>query len=232
MTAWTDPPTLVGQHVILRPTVLEDRDGIVAAAADGKISELFFTNVSTLTDPDAFMAALFRERDYGRAMPFTVCVPEPTPPPFALSEVEGPGTAQGLRLPSARTEGGQAPRIVGLTRYMRMNAAHRRLEIGGTFYAKSVQRSGVNTEAKLLLLKHAFEVMDCNAVQIRTDWFNKASQKAIERLGAKRDGVLRNHQLMDGRIRDLVVYSIIASEWAGVERNLRFLLARNEGKTA
>ena len=115
---------------------------------------------------------------------------------------------------------------------MRMNAAHRRLEIGGTFYAHSVQRSGVNTEAKLLLLKHAFEVLDCNAVQIRTDWFNKASQKAIERLGAKRDGVLRNHQLMDGRIRDLVVYSIIASEWAGVERNLRFLLARNEGKTA
>jgi RimJ/RimL family protein N-acetyltransferase len=200
MTAWTDPPTLVGQHVILRPTVPEDQDGIVAAAADGKISELFFTNVSTLTDPAAFMAALFKERDYGRAMPFTVCVPD--------------------------------GKVVGLTRYMRMNAAHRRLEIGGTFYAKSVQRSGVNTEAKLLLLKHAFEVMDCNAVQIRTDLFNKASQKAIERLGAKRDGVLRNHQLMDGRIRDLVVYSIIASEWAGVERNLRFLLARNEGKTA
>lgn len=200
MTAWTDPPTLVGQHVTLRPTVPEDQDGIVAAAADGKISELFFTNVSTLTDPAAFMAALFKERDYARAMPFTVCKPDGA--------------------------------VVGLTRYMRMNAAHRRLEIGGTFYAKSVQRSGVNTEAKLLLLKHAFEVLDCNAVQIRTDWFNKASQKAIERLGAKRDGVLRNHQVMDGRIRDLVVYSIIASEWAGVERNLRFLLARNEGKTA
>ena len=156
MTAWTDPPTLVGQHVILRPTVPEDQGGIVAAAADGKISELFFTNVSTLTDPAAFMAALFRERDYGRAMPFTVCVPDPTSPPFALSEVEGPGTAQGLRLRSARTEEGTDPaphpasRIVGLTRYMRMNAAHRRLEIGGTFYAKSVQRSGVNTEAKLL----------------------------------------------------------------------------------
>ncbi|WP_277971179.1 GNAT family N-acetyltransferase [Sphingomonas echinoides] len=200
MTAWTDPPTLVGQNVTLRPTVLDDRDGIVAAAADGRISELFFTNASTLTDPDGFMAALFKERDYGRAMPFTVCKPD-----------------------------GQ---VVGLTRYMRMNAAHRRLEIGGTFYAQSVQRSGVNTEAKLLLLKHAFEVMDCNAVQIRTDWFNKASQKAIERLGAKRDGVLRNHQLMDGRIRDLVVYSIIASEWAGVERNLRFLLARNQGTPA
>ncbi|RUN77772.1 N-acetyltransferase [Sphingomonas sp. TF3] len=195
MSAWTTPPTLTGDHVTLRPTVVDDRDAIVAAGADGKISDLFFTNASTLTDPDAFMAALFKERDFGRAMPFTVCTPD--------------------------------GRVVGLTRYMRMNAAHKRLEIGGTFYAKSVQRTGVNTEAKLLLLAHAFEVMGCNAVQIRTDWFNKRSQAAIERLGAKRDGVLRNHQVMDGRVRDLVVYSIIASEWAGVRQNLRFLLARH-----
>ena len=198
--SWTDAPPMVGRHVTLRPTQPEDRDAIVAAAADGKISELFFTNVSTLTDPEAFMAALFKERDFGRAMPFTVCTPD--------------------------------GRVVGLTRYMRMSAGHKRLEIGGTFYAKSVQRSGVNTEAKLLLLRHAFEVLGCNAVQIRTDWFNKRSQAAIERLGAKRDGILRNHQVMDGRVRDLVVYSIIASEWAGVERNLCFLLARNEGKSA
>lgn len=195
MSAWTTPPTLIGDHVTLRPTVLDDRDGIVAAGADGKVSELFFTNASTLTDPDAFMAAVFKERDFGRAMPFTVCTPD--------------------------------GRVVGLTRYMRMSEGHKRLEIGGTFYAKSVQRTGVNTEAKLLLLTHAFEVMGCNAVQIRTDWFNKRSQAAIERLGAKRDGVLRNHQVMDGRVRDIVVYSIIASEWAGVRQNLRFLLARH-----
>lgn len=118
-------------------------------------------------------------------------------------------------------------RLVGMTRYMRMNAAHRRLEIGGTFYARTVQRSGVNTEAKLLLLTHAFDVMGCNVVQIRTDWFNRRSQAAIERLGAKRDGVLRNHQVMrDGRLRDLVVYSIIAGEWPGVRQNLHHLLAR------
>ncbi|MBY0284284.1 MAG: GNAT family N-acetyltransferase [Sphingomonas sp.] len=118
-------------------------------------------------------------------------------------------------------------KLVGMTRYMRMHAGHKRLEIGGTFYAKSVQRSGVNTEAKLLLLTHAFEVMGCNVVQIRTDWFNRRSQAAIERLGAKRDGVLRNHQVTpDGRMRDLVVYSIIASEWPGVRQNLRYLLAR------
>lgn len=121
-------------------------------------------------------------------------------------------------------------KLVGITRFVRMNPAHRRLEIGGTFYARSVQRSGVNTDAKLLLLTHAFEVMDCNVVQIRTDWFNRKSQVAIERLGAKRDGVLRNHQISDGRIRDLVVYSIIASEWAGVKRNLQFLLQQHEGR--
>ena len=120
--------------------------------------------------------------------------------------------------------------VVGLTRYMRMSETHRRLEIGGTFYARSVQRSGVNTEAKLLLLTHAFDVMGCNVVQIRTDWFNRGSQAAIKRLGAKRDGVLRNHQILDGRVRDLVVYSIIAGEWPGVKRNLQFLLDRGGAK--
>ncbi|PCG15630.1 MULTISPECIES: GNAT family N-acetyltransferase [Sphingomonas] len=117
-------------------------------------------------------------------------------------------------------------RVVGLTRFLRMNEAHRRVEIGGTFYARSVQRSGVNTEAKLLLLTHAFDVLGCQVVQIRTDWFNKRSQAAIERLGAKRDGVLRAHQLFNGRVRDLVVYSIIAAEWPGVRTNLNFLLER------
>lgn len=195
MNPWTDPPTLVGRHATLRPMVLADRDASAAAAADGDLTELFFSNVAQLVDPDAFLAAAFKERDFGRAMPFAVETP--------------------------------AGKLVGMTRYMRMNAVHKRLEIGGTFYAKSVQRSGVNTEAKLLLLTHAFEVMGCNVVQIRTDWFNRRSQAAIERLGAKRDGVLRNHQVTpDGRMRDLVVYSVIASEWPGVRQNLRYLLAR------
>lgn len=116
--------------------------------------------------------------------------------------------------------------VVGMTRFLRMNEAHRRVELGGTFYAKSVQRTGVNTEAKLLLLSHAFDVLGCQVVQIRTDWFNKRSQAAIERLGARRDGVLRNHQLLHGRVRDIVVYSIIAGEWPGVRTNLGFLLER------
>lgn len=116
-------------------------------------------------------------------------------------------------------------RVVGSTRFMRMNEAHRRLEIGTTFYAASVQRSAVNTEAKLMMLRHAFEALGCLSVQFRTDWFNTRSQAAIERLGAKRDGVLRNHVVMpDGRVRDTVVYSIIAGEWPGVRANLEFRL--------
>ncbi|MEH3160262.1 MAG: GNAT family protein [Sphingomonas taxi] len=117
--------------------------------------------------------------------------------------------------------------VVGTTRFMRMNPGHRRLEIGGTFYAKAVQRTGINTEAKLLLLTHAFEMLDCQCVQIRTDALNLRSQAAIERLGAKKDGVLRGHQIVDGRLRDSVVYSILAPEWPGVKANLRFLLARH-----
>ncbi len=121
--------------------------------------------------------------------------------------------------------------VVGTTRFMRMNAAHKRLEIGGTFYAKSVQRTGVNTEAKLMLLTHAFDALGCECVQIRTDSLNKKSQAAIERLGAKRDGVLRGHQVMaDGRLRDTVVYSILRHEWPGVRQNLAYLLARNEDR--
>ena len=116
--------------------------------------------------------------------------------------------------------------IVGATRYMRMKCVAKRLEIGTTFYAQSAQRSSTNSEAKLLLLTHAFEDMGCTCVQFRTDAFNFASQRAIERLGAKRDGVLRNHGIMDGRNRDTVVYSIIANEWLGVKCNLQMRLAR------
>ncbi|RDV02503.1 N-acetyltransferase [Sphingorhabdus pulchriflava] len=117
-------------------------------------------------------------------------------------------------------------KIVGSTRYMRMNAPHRRLEIGTTFYASRAQRTSINSEAKLLLLTHAFEAMDCVCVQFRTDHFNFASQRAIERLGAKRDGLIRNHMILDGRVRDSVLYSILANEWEGVKRNLLFRLGR------
>lgn len=115
--------------------------------------------------------------------------------------------------------------VVGSTRFARMSSRHRRVEIGWTWYARRVQRSAINTEAKLLLLTHAFEVMDCACVQFRSNWFNHASRAAITRMGAKQDGVLRNHQLMpDGSHRDTVVFSIIATEWPAVKANLQWLL--------
>jgi RimJ/RimL family protein N-acetyltransferase len=114
--------------------------------------------------------------------------------------------------------------IVGCTRYFHVDAANRRLEIGYTWYAKSAQRSAINTECKLLLLTHAFETLKCIAVEFRTHWFNHASREAIARLGAKQDGVLRNHQISpDGSYRDTVVFSIIESEWPAVKRHLQFL---------
>jgi RimJ/RimL family protein N-acetyltransferase len=117
--------------------------------------------------------------------------------------------------------------IVGSTRYFNVDAPNRRLEIGHTWYARRAQRTAINTECKLLLLTHAFETLDCIAVEFRTHWFNHASRSAIERLGAKLDGVLRNHQLMpDGGRRDTVVYSIIDAEWPAVRSHLKFLLDR------
>ncbi len=117
--------------------------------------------------------------------------------------------------------------LIGATRFMRMHRANRRVEIGTTFYARRAQRTPINTEAKLLLLTHAFEQFDCIAVELRTDWHNKASRAAIERLGAKQDGVLRSHAVApDGRIRDTVCYSILAHEWPGVRANLNWRLTR------
>ena len=123
--------------------------------------------------------------------------------------------------------------VVGCTRYFNVDAANRRLEIGHTWYAKRVQRTGVNTECKLLLLGHAFEVLRCIAVEFRTHWFNHASRAAIARLGAKQDGVLRNHQLMpDGAKRDTVVFSIIDGEWPAVKQHLKFQLERHGASAA
>jgi RimJ/RimL family protein N-acetyltransferase len=116
---------------------------------------------------------------------------------------------------------------VGMTTYMNVDARNRRVEIGSTWYAKRVQRTPLNTEAKRLLLTHAFETLDCIAVEFRTHWMNHQSRTAIARLGAKQDGVLRNHQVAaDGSLRDTVVFSIIASEWPAVKSHLTFLLER------
>jgi RimJ/RimL family protein N-acetyltransferase len=115
--------------------------------------------------------------------------------------------------------------ICGMTTYMNIDGVHRRVEIGSTWYAQSVQRTALNTEAKLLLLTHAFDELRCIAVEFRTHWMNHASRAAIARLGAKQDGVLRNHQRMaDGSYRDTVVFSIIDAEWPTVRRHLQYKL--------
>jgi RimJ/RimL family protein N-acetyltransferase len=116
-------------------------------------------------------------------------------------------------------------KIAGMTTYMNVDAPNRRVEIGSTWYAKRVQRSALNTQCKLLLLTHAFEKLDCIAVEFRTHFFNQQSRRGIERLGAKLDGILRSHQLAsNGTLRDTVVYSIIASEWPTVKSHLNFQL--------
>jgi RimJ/RimL family protein N-acetyltransferase len=118
-------------------------------------------------------------------------------------------------------------RAVGMTTFMNIDNANRRVEIGSTWYARSVQRTALNTEAKLLLLAHAFDDLDCIAVEFRTHFLNQPSRRAIERLGAKLDGVLRRHQwAKDGTARDTCVYSIIPSEWPAVRSHLLWQLEK------
>lgn len=116
--------------------------------------------------------------------------------------------------------------LVGSSSYMNVDAPNRRLEIGNTWYVASARRSGVNSETKLLMLGHAFDELDCVAVEFRTHFFNSSSRAAIERLGAKLDGILRSHQVLpDGSRRDTVVYSILDIEWPAVRNNLRYRLS-------
>jgi RimJ/RimL family protein N-acetyltransferase len=118
-----------------------------------------------------------------------------------------------------------AGKIAGLTTYMNIDAPNRRVEIGSTWYAKRVQRSPLNTQCKWLLLAHAFEAINCIAVEFRTHFFNHQSRRAIERIGARQDGILRNHQVApNGTLRDTVVFSIIVSEWPTVKAHLTYQL--------
>ena len=131
--------------------------------------------------------------------------------------------AAGVMLPFTVFDAGG--RIAGMTTYMNVDAINRRVEIGSTWYAKRVQRSALNTQCKLLLLTHAFDELDCIAVEFRTHFFNQQSRRGIERLGARLDGILRSHQIAaNGTLRDTVVYSIIACEWPTVRAHLTYQL--------
>lgn len=192
---WLSPVTLAGTHATLVPLSEDLVPGLVDAARDGHLWQLWYTAVPS---PDAMAATvtqLLRHRDAGTVLPFAVLDPHGVP--------------------------------VGMTRMMNLDPVHRRLEIGGTWYAARVQRSALNTECKRLLLGHAFEQQDCIAVEFRTHRLNHQSRRAIERLGAQLDGILRNHQrTADGNLRDTAVYSITADEWPTVRAHLDWQLAK------
>ena len=133
--------------------------------------------------------------------------------------------AKGGMLPFAVLD--SAGKVAGMTTFMHIDHVFKRVEIGSTWYAKRVQRTPLNTECKLMLMTHAFEALGCIAVEYRTGFFNHQSRRAIERLGAKLDGVLRSHQrYANGALRDTCVYSIIAAEWPAVKAHLTYQLER------
>jgi RimJ/RimL family protein N-acetyltransferase len=193
---WARPPRLQGRHVALEPLQPEHADGLRDAAADGRLWELWYTNVPMPEEVDAYVDAALAMQANGAALAFVV------------------RDAQG--------------RIVGTTRYYDLLPATPRLQIGYTWYARSVQRTGLNTEAKLLLLEHAFEALGCASVGLQTSTHNAASRAAIARLGAKEEGILRHHlRHRDGSLRDTVNFSIIDGEWPLVKAKLRQMLERH-----
>jgi len=142
---------------------------------------------------------------------------------FIKNALDAHSNADGLTFATIDKASG---RVVGSTRFMKANLPHKRVEIGFTFIAKSYQRTPINTEAKLLMLTHAFEALSLNRVEFLTDYLNNASRNAIARLGAKQEGILRSHMVMpNGRVRDSVLFSITQHEWSGVKQNLTYKLA-------
>ncbi|WP_105031712.1 GNAT family N-acetyltransferase [Arthrobacter ruber] len=188
------PTTLRGDRVLLEPLSPAHHDGLVAAARDGELWNLWYTSVPT---PEGMRQEIDRRmglQEKGSMLPFTTRL---------VDADGGPG------------------RIIGMTTYMNIDQDTPRVEIGSTWNAASAQRTGTNTESKFLLLRHAFDVFACPAVEFRTHWLNHQSREAIERLGAKQDGVLRSHsRTRSGELRDTVVYSILAHEWPMVRENL------------
>jgi len=197
--AWPDPVTLRSGRVTLEPLERRHETELAQAVQDGELWRLWYTSVPS---PDGMAAEIERRlglQAAGSMLPFAVIDAPP----------------------------GQGGKAVGMTTYMNVDATNRRVEIGSTWYRRSVQRTDLNTRCKLLLLGHAFESLGCIAVEFRTHFFNRQSRAGIERLGAKLDGILRSHQVAaNGTLRDTCVYSIIAAEWPTVKAHLEFQLSR------
>ena len=194
--AWKTAPVLQGRHVRLEPLQRGHAEGIAAAAADGKLWELWFTNVPRPGEVDAWIDGALAKQAAGEQVAFSV------------RDADG--------------------RIVGSTRYYELLPDTPRLCIGYTWYARSVQRTGLNTEAKLLLLGHAFEALGCASVGFHTSTHNTTSRAAIARLGATEEGILRQHMRhRDGSLRDSVCFSVLDGEWPAVKAGLEHKLERH-----
>jgi RimJ/RimL family protein N-acetyltransferase len=192
------PITLAGRDIRLEPLSEQHHADLQAAAADGELWQLWYTNVPTAGQTAEFIAKALSGQQAGHMLPWVV------------REL-----ATGC--------------IVGTTRYHDIIADIDRVEIGYTWYASRCHRTHVNTTCKLMLLEHAFDALGCKVVGLRTDNFNFTSQRAIEALGAKRDGIIRHHwRRRDDSVRDTVMYSILASEWPAVRTHLRFRLSRHQ----
>ena len=186
---------LEGTHVRLEPLDERHKDGLCRAISDGDLWKIFVTIVPHPDDIDQFLSNATSAHERGEGLAFATI---------------------------DKSRNGQ---VAGSTRFMNANLPNRRVEIGFTFLGKTWQRSPINTEAKLLMLTHAFETLELNRVELMTDYLNTASRQAILRLGAKEEGVLRNHVVMpNGRVRDTVVFSIVKNEWPGVKQNLEYKL--------
>ena len=196
------PVVLEGRGIRLEPLTDEHHDALAAAAADGRLWELWFTAVPPPEGMRAYVADALNGQREGHMLPWVVR-----------------DLASGV--------------IVGSTRYHDVVPAIDRVEIGHTWYRQSRQRTNVNTTCKLLLLGQAFDTLGCKVVGLRTDNFNFRSQRAIEALGAKCDGVIRHYGARrDGTVRDVVMYSILASEWPDVRRHLELRLDRSLARAA
>jgi N-acetyltransferase len=191
------PVVLDGHGIRLEPLTEEHHEALAAAAADGRLWELWFTAIPPREGMRAYVADALKGQQEGYMLPWVV---------------------------RDMASGG----IIGTTRYHDIVPAIDRVEIGYTWYGLSHQRTNVNTTCKLLLLSHAFDTLGCKVVGLRTDTFNFRSQRAIEGLGAKRDGVIRHYGVRrDGSARDTVMYSILSAEWPDVRRHLELRLHRH-----
>ena len=186
-----EPVVLEGKYVRLEPLSDGHREGLCQAISDGELWNLFVTIVPHPDDIEQFLANAKKAQEMGDGLTF------------------------------AMLDKSANHKVAGSTRFMKADFTNKRIEIGFTFLGKAWQKSRINTEAKLLMLSHAFEALELNRVELLTDYLNINSRQAILRLGAREEGILRSHMIMpDGRVRDSVLYSITKNEWPGVKQNL------------